>query len=429
MLYAVLTVPIITFSIFYYSYPALWDNPISKILSVIQYYKEVGGSRCYYVPLTGQWISACSDVHTIRLLITTLPFVTLFLLFYGFLYAWKRINKHTCVLLLWLLWFVITLVRATLPITALYGGSLRQIMEFIPAVSLLSGFGAAFFWNSLGKRFSGYVFILLLCYLPIIITMVRLHPNENLFYNTLAGGLKGAVDKKFPIAVNTYGNGYKKAIDWINKNAVSGSSVYIATGIASAVPSVYFRPDILYRGSLRYLEGFDHSYIIELTQPGMDIRFFHNMRFLKKFVNPIKEFSIDEVPYVTIWKLDDAYKRIEQNTKTIKPIFIRTFLGGWQIEFDHVYNMMNIQLVQGDDHCRYQLFNSYVLFSYDGVQYTRFSEQMAAEKNKILFAGDKVKNIIFIPLTTDECNMESLQFEGTVLSENITGESDVSLSK
>jgi len=326
MALALIEIPIIAFGLFYFSYPALWDSPIRNLYAVVQYYREVGGSRCFYVPFTGLWFTKCSDIHTLFLFFTTLPLITLLLAGVGFVFALTKPKKHHFLApLLWVIWLSVTVMRATLPITALYGGSLRQIMEFIPAVALLSGLGAVIILNNIIRRipetnrnfkWSSTVisFCLLIFFTPVISAMIQLHPFENLYYNSIAGGLKGAVGKNFPLAANTYGNGYKAAIDWVNKHVPIGSTVYLAEGITSAVPSVLFRSDINYKGTAPPLVTYDTAYYLELAQPGMDISSFHNIRYLHSFFLPVYKVEVDGELIAAVWNDDEKYLRDDINS-------------------------------------------------------------------------------------------------------------------
>ena len=55
--------------------------------------------------------------------------------------SWTKEKKD--LLLLWIVWLGITILRVSLPNMSIYGG-IRQIMEYIPPLALLGGVGLFF---------------------------------------------------------------------------------------------------------------------------------------------------------------------------------------------------------------------------------------------------------------------------------------------
>lgn len=419
---ALISVPVIAFLIFFATYPALWSDPLYKVISVINYYRDIGGPRCFYPPFTGKWFWECSDFHTIRLYVTTLPIPTVLLSLLGMVWAVKSVGKYRLAPLLWFIWFVVTLGRATLPITSLYGGSLRQIMEFIPAAALLSGFGAVFVRDEILRRVGSkplYISLgILLCYIPVIFSMIRLHPNENLYYNVIAGGLKGAVEKNFPVATNTYGNGYKQAIDWVNANVPNGSDVYLAEGITSAVPSILFRPDIHYKGTAPPIRGHDGGYLIELNEPGMNIEMYHNMRFLRSFFRPIREITVDGTAIAYVWKNDREYiKNIPSldSERSINVVQV-TALADDEVVLDlgSPVILKRIGMQPSGDSCNSAIDEVMAFISGDGIHFTRILEDSyrttgdAMEASLSVGAGTRFIKIYSYKSTT--CRLSTVRF-------------------
>jgi len=428
---AIVSIPVISFVIFFLSYPALWNNPIKNIVSVFAYYENIGRSRCLYAPLTGPWILKCSDVHTLKLFATTFPIGTVALAITGFLISFFLVPKHTCVFLLWAVWFAVTIGRSTLPITSLYGGGLRQIMELAPAVALLSGLGAWHIRLRLQKIFSTrsqsrkiilYVAFFILLFAPVISSMIRLHPNENLYYNELIGGLKGAVIRGYPVSINTYGNGYKQAIDWINENVPYGAKVFLLEGITSAVPSYMFRPDIEYRGSAEPLFQFDQAYLMELSQPGMDILKYHNSLYANAFLVPVFEKKVDGVPIVNVWKNDKDHANLSYDYTSEKILQPKTL---WRSNDEIILDLGNneklkrLEAKTDDENCTKSVRSTYTLVSLDGISFNRlypatgeFAQAAEFYKNKatVLFTGQTARFIKLFSFADTHCDWSSVEF-------------------
>ena len=433
-IWAAFTILAIGLLLFIVSFPAIWGNPMNGLLSVISYYQNIGGVRCFDPPFTLHWLTRCSDVHTLRLLVTTVPIPTLFLTLVGFIFGWIRMKKP--VILLASLLFLSIIGRATLPFTQLYGGGLRQIMEFIVPMSLLAGFGAVVVWEFLAKLMKDVKFVktgkclfiifIIMSFLPVVLYLIHIHPNENLYYNEFIGGLSGAVKSNYPVPANTYGNGYKQAINWINTNVETGAEVYLATGITSAVPSTYFRSDIRYKGSSPFIKNLDNSYVMELANPGMDVSMFYNSRFLKQF-NPIHEVIVDTIPIVSVWKLNKNYIKVKRQSEKIHPSYVVDYEGGFLLGFNKPYDFSGISFIAGEADCRTMFLNSYSLYSQDGKYFHRLYEPTGAfinepdEKSPTMLMAERAQFILFIPFIKGTCNSKDLQFEGVEGIESPTG--------
>jgi hypothetical protein len=419
---ALISIPVIAFLIFFVTYPALWSDPVHRVLSVINYYRDIGASRCFYPPFTGKWFLECGDFHTIQLYGTTLPVPTVFLSLIGAVWALKKAGEHRLAPLLWFIWLAITLGRATLPITSLYGGSLRQIMEFIPAAALLSGAGAYAIVKYIRWKSALVGIALFLLYIPVGIRLINLHPNENLYYNAFIGGVSGAVQYGFTVPVNTYGNGYKQAIDWINKNVPVGSTVYLVDGISSAVPPVLFRPDIQYKGGTPTLYAFDGSYLMELVEPGMDISAYHNTKYVHAFLIPVYEKKVDGVPIVSVWKNDALYadKLYDfTNEATVSPQDLPIVENEIVLDLGAEYRLKRLEMKTTNAVCETAINSAYVFLSQDRIFYSRMmnvtSDFLPAAKKygyegAFIFTGQKERFIKLYSFSDYGCDLSTVKY-------------------
>ncbi|MFZ2025203.1 MAG: glycosyltransferase family 39 protein [Microgenomates group bacterium] len=317
---SLLIIPIVTYAIFVYTYPALWSSPLQKTIEVIKYYQGISGSsrECIFPPLSIYWVQQCSDWRTPLLFVMTMPLVTLLLFIFGAVFGWRNLARKNNVFLLWILWLLVTLGRATLPIMVLYGGSLRQIMEYMAPLTLLSGVGISVLYGSLTKRY--FKRLLIVCvffsYSFVIVKMIQIHPNENVYFNGLIGGLNGAIRYGLEGSDNTYGNAYKQGIRWINDHVESGATVSLGMGIRSAIPDTYLRSDINYMGDQSKIPEQQGEYIMELAYPGMNVNDYFRIRYALRFLDPVHVVMVDGVPLLYIWKNDKQHTNVDQTVET-----------------------------------------------------------------------------------------------------------------
>jgi len=312
--------PLIVSIIFFGTWPYLWQDFWSNTLSIFKFYKDIGTASSYQ---PGFILPDGFNFYPVYWIIVTTPIWMLLLTFLGIIFSIKNIKKNNYLSLLWLLWFFVPILRVSMPGTSVYGG-IRQIMEYIPAMSILSGLGAYFLVQILsslkilkkGFKYSRYVIILFLTILFMAYPIVKYHPNENVYFNALAGGLSGAYDKKIPSAGNSFGNAYYQAVDWMNENLEKDAKLVFVQGTLTNIPSIYLRPDIkLWNG---YWSAIDRKgeYLVELTYEGVKVAYPYAWDYVEKFLIPVYEVKVDGVAIAKVWKNDlvntnNEYKKIE----------------------------------------------------------------------------------------------------------------------
>ena len=279
--------PIIVAGIFFSTWPYLWQNPINNLLSIFKYYVDIGtnglGQPTYLLPKG-------FNVFPIYWIIITTPPVVLALTMLGIIYSVTRIKEKGYVLLLWLLWFLIPILRVSLPKTSIYGG-IRQIMEFLPAMALLSGVGAYWIWTIFSKRFKINrliaAILIILLFVPHVVSLIKLHPNENVYFNFLVGGLSGAQKKNVPYWGNSFGNAYLQAVNWLNKNAQPGSKLALIQGTATNIPQLYIGQNISFSNSFWSGVNRNGEYLLELTHQGNEIAYLFVWDYVNTVLDPV----------------------------------------------------------------------------------------------------------------------------------------------
>lgn len=295
--------PFVVLLIFVETWPFLWRSP-DNILKIFNFYRNIGMGTQYQ---PDSFIFLGFNTFPLQWILFTTPPVVLVLLGIGLFSCWKNRYKYHSVTILWLLWLLVPIVRVSLPGFSIYGG-VRQIFEFIPALALISGLGA---WQITKWLNSPIVKLLIVfAFLWPMQTLISLHPNENVYFNSLIGGLKGAKDRNFPSWGNSFGNAYFQGINWLNKNAEIGAKLVLVQGTPANAPAILLRRDINYLYSdtsdKTYFSGDvkEGEYLIELTyndthKPDSEI-----WRYVEENLAPVYEVKVDGVPILKIWKND-----------------------------------------------------------------------------------------------------------------------------
>ncbi|MBI5449597.1 glycosyltransferase family 39 protein [Candidatus Gottesmanbacteria bacterium] len=316
MILSFLLFPAIVFLIFYSSWPYLWSDPIGRLRDTIMYYKGIGtGNANQPSFLFYGW-----NMYPPFFVVISTPLVSLLFAVVGFVGVLTgRFKEKSRFVWLVVFWLCVPIVRVMWPGASIYSG-VRQILEYLPALVLLTGFGAHICREVLvkitGRRFFSSVVIVLL-FVPTLLTMMRMHPNENLFLNSLIGGVSGAVAHKIPGAAESMGNVYLQGIRWLNKHAEQNARVGLPVGLLSNIPGQYIRKDIrfgAYFSALRH-EG---EYMMEMVSVDFPPPRY-NFLYLNQMMNPVDIISVEGIPVLKIWKNEATYFKPELSNEMIIP--------------------------------------------------------------------------------------------------------------
>ena len=298
---SIASIPFIAFGILFASWPFLWVSPVNNFLKILDYYKSIGYSVIYqpsnYITFFG-----INKYASLWVLLTT-PEVVIFFGFLGILYCLKNFhtekNKTSFLILLW---FMLPILRVTLPGAGIYLG-VRQIMEYVPALAILSGIGATFLVRRFNKNSQLFlkVFCILL-FIPIVLEMVRIHPNETVYFNAIAGGLHGAYNRGIPSAGNDLGNVYRQGVDWLNVHAEKNAKLTLVNNGTSAIPSVFIRKDIQFSADYwKNDKPLPDTYVMSTTEVGWGDIFPSRAIYLESF-KPIFKVTVQGARILAIWK-------------------------------------------------------------------------------------------------------------------------------
>ena len=299
LLISLILFPLISSVIFFALSPTFWPDPLGRLAVHLKFYSQIGVGTP--PELTNYLIKGWNTYPAIWFLITT-PIPVLLLTLIGILasiYGLIKKKKHFYFLLL--LWFFVPFLRATIPNTNIYGG-IRQIIEFAPAMAVLAGVGAnaLFKIKNYSKSFKWVVATSLIF---VLWEVYSIHPNENVYFNQLIGGLSGAKQKNIPYWGNTFGNVYLQGVDWMNKNAEENAKFGLPIGSTINIPRIKLRDDIDVSNS--YLSGPSR-----LGEYEMELYFdwpptsWYRYAYHDAFLNPVHQVEVDGVPLLKIWKND-----------------------------------------------------------------------------------------------------------------------------
>lgn len=387
--------PVIVLVIFVGSWPFLWADPINNFLKIFGYYKQIGTGFNYqtsdfYLPF------GLNSYPLLWIAYTTPPYI-LFLGLIGAIKAALDFKRKDGAAILWLLWLVLPISRVVLPGTSIYGG-VRQIMEFIPALALLSGLGAVALRDFIQKLFpevSSWLLMifLLISFVQIGLVLIKIHPNQNVYFNSLIGGLSGAKEAEIPSWGNSYGNAYYQAVMWLNQNAPQGAKIALVQGTALNIPKTIFRPDLIFNNQVWSGVNRHGEYMLELTHHNPVRVYPYAWDYVERVLDPVYEVKVDTVAIVKVWKNDlenskPQFRKEEQDlnfsvdvSKNQKELLIKLENSSYLSRLTIAYSGQDCDTPKGS-----------VALSLDGVNYVNEPDPYP---NEFVTEPDKKPNIIY----------------------------------
>lgn len=370
--------PLIPFSIVVIFWPYLWADPIARFLKIADYYRGIGtgsGSQPEYL------LWGFNTYPWLWILYTT-PYITLLFVIIGVILSVFLLRKNK-VLLLWIVWMFVPIVRVTLPGSSIYGG-VRQIMEYIPPMAMLTGFGAFELRKLIQDRFRkssiihyGFILLLGLGYVFAIYQIIKIHPNENLYFNDFIGGLKGAANKNLPGWSTTLGNPYLQGVKWLNSHAEKNAILTLAVGTMTNVPKTFLRRDITFANNLESLTQRKGEYIMGLTYLNLVLPY--DAQYPEAYLVPVYEKIVDGVAILKIWKNDEVHtKKGYIHEKKIENIKTTKNDTGFFIVLDSKRFITKVTVVTGTSCPKPD--GGFIETSIDGKEWTRETEGILDEQ-------------------------------------------------
>ena len=408
----------ITLGLVYILWPFLWQDPLRNTFKILDYYSQIGIGTPSDM---ANFVFKGWNLYPIVWIAITTTIPVLIISSIGLIFAKfsKRYDKSLPALFI-VLWFLVPVLRVSWPKADIYGG-IRQIMEFVPALAILSGMGA--YWL-LKLRFRKLIYILVVAGLLFsVFEMIRIHPNENIYFNQIIGGLPGASKANIPYWGNTYGSVYLEGIKWINRNAEVGSKVALPVGVLS-IPRLMFRPDLEY--TKPYWSGLNRNgeYGIEMNFEWPP-KYWYSFQYYDQYLNPSYVYSVEGIPILKVWKNDLAHTKDgfkEESVYIPKSIIFEKNTLNPQIKIDmgKDINLTRLSIKHENTSCQKQIAG-YIATSSDEKNFWREPEPIDSpqwmpgvsnafgwsDKNFVyFFAGKKVRYIIVDPQMQGSCYLD-----------------------
>ena len=410
---ALLVSPLIIFGVFFLSYPALWQNLPNGFMKVVDFYLREGFSNPQ------------SQSPALWIIYTTAPIV-LALILVGMINIRKLIRESTFTLLV-VLWLTITVGRVSLPGMSSYGGA-RLIMEYIPALSMFAGISAGYLVRrQKGKLFTISILLILAGFIPTLIKLKNIHPNENVYFNFIVGGLNGAKEKNLDSWGNSYGNAYYPAITWLNENGEKDSRLTLPVNSIVNIPRYKLRSDISLSND--YWSGPSHGgeYVLELTH-NYPPRSWYSLKYLETVVEPVYEVRVDNVAVAKLWKNDGKFVKEEYRNleKIALELNIKNIQNQLIISLPETRKLMQISIDIPTQNCK-PIKTGFVRTSVDDTTWLREPEDIARNQLKqaalrepeetfnFYFVAKEAKVIVFEVENKDACLLSASTAFATVL--------------
>lgn len=371
---------LIGLTLFIGTWPYLWVDPIARIQEVLGFYKFIGASG-----------SSSINIYPLQWIVYTTPLVTLVLFLLGLKFIVGRIFKNKDGLaLLFLLWLLIPILREIAPGASFYGG-IRQIMEYIPAMAIIAGLGAQSIYNRFAKN--AIIILLVLAFVPITLKLISIHPNENVYFNPLIGGLSGAKVANIPYWGFSFGAAYRQGVIWLNKNAEPNARIAYAYELIPNFPRLWLRPDLLLSNGNRsgYLR--QGEYAMTLMYQGIENRSYYEM-YLRKYLKPVYEVKVDGVSILTIWKNDEAHLMKPWQETLLTRTTVKKTSVGLRFNLGEARELSRLEVSYTESNCS-TLTSGYVEITKDDEHWTRLPEVLP-EEWRVAALGEQPKNGFFI---------------------------------
>jgi hypothetical protein len=111
------------------------------------------------------------------------------------------------------------------------------------------------------------IWLIALVLLPGLIGIVRLHPYEYIYYNTLIGGEAGAL-RRFEL--DYWGTSYREAAGWLNERAPQDANVWV-DGPAHLL-DMYLREDLNLYSTYEVERAERYDYVVSTTRYDLDLK-------------------------------------------------------------------------------------------------------------------------------------------------------------
>lgn len=426
---AIILFPLIVIGLFFLYNPNLWIDPITRVGNMIKFYVSSGttaGGSSNYQP---SFLIYGFNSYPVLAVIYSTPLIILLFSFIGLIVSLRNIKKSTYLLIL--VWFLFPILRVSMPGATIYGG-IRHIFEFLPAMAILSGVGAqaiVYFFNKhlmKSKKILVYfpikklLFLQILAFLsfiPIILKIISIHPNENVYYNPLIGGLKGATERNFPTAGNSLGNTYLQGAMWLNSHAKKESCIATPLAHAGNIPPHVLRKDIEFHNACQSGKERLGEYAMDMVYKDY-FNDWYAYAYYPTYLNPVHQITVDDVVIFEIYKNDLAHSKKELIKESlITPTKVEQENNEIKIDLPKAVYVSGVSFSYNiTDNCSL-ISDGFMLLSENGNEWKREPDNITVSHGKKnfdpkdkqiqrLIAAKKAKRIVFVTNLNPQCTID-----------------------
>jgi hypothetical protein len=244
----------------YLTWPYLWANPIGHFIESVRVMSQY--------PWDGQVLFNGTKYASTNLPFSYLPVLfgiqltePVWVLFIaGLVMAAFGSEEKRELVALTVVWFIIPLLGFIVTRSPLYD-NFRQIFFILPPVFMLAGVIIERIKDSRWQ-----IALIMLCLLPGVVGMIRLHPYEYIYYNQFVGGVRGAF-RKFEL--DYWGTSYREAADYVNATAPANATVWV-DGPAH-IFALYARNDIKVYSDYEIARADHYDYVVSTSRYDLDL--------------------------------------------------------------------------------------------------------------------------------------------------------------
>jgi len=209
-------------AISYLTWPYLWSAPIAHFVESLSTMADFRPVRVLFDG-TLLWSTALPKDYLPRIMAYKLTEPALALIIAGLIYAIQRLVRSKDIrLALILVWSIVPIAAVVLFDRPIYN-NIRQMLFTLPPMFIAAGLLLSSIIHRVDAR-RWIVPVGLGFLLTGLIPMIKLHPYEYTYFNSLVGGIDGAAGR---YDMDYFCTSYREAMDYVNEHAGVGNDISI----------------------------------------------------------------------------------------------------------------------------------------------------------------------------------------------------------
>lgn len=209
----------------YALWPFLWGDPLGRAISTLKLVANFPfqGTQLYeglaYHPhelprsfLPRMLSLQLTEPVIVLLIVGTISLILMFRAFVARARIWRLAVVG--------MWFLVPFSYTVLTRAPIYG-NFRQLLFITPPLFIVGGLGLDWLLSLL-RRPTLRVLVATLVVLPGIVSILQLHPYEYIYYNSLAGGVRGA---EGVFSLDAWCTSSREALEYVNRIAEPGARI------------------------------------------------------------------------------------------------------------------------------------------------------------------------------------------------------------